>query len=227
MSAQPTDFNHRRWRYHNFQFFTLHFQLKKPSSQMQGRHKDVVPPWFAFIGGDCHGRRRPRNDTINASKRNNGRSRGSLPIDIPTPRPCSAAFFVPPRTYRGSLNASVSVLSYSQFFTYNPCIIAIKRHFCQHPRNILFVGASIALPAAAFLRFRIGLRQIRQFQLHGRPMAAPTYSIAGFCRILFCQPQSHNHCADAAHQLGDDHRRKHFRRKSCGESHMIAKHERR
>ena len=131
MSAQPTDFNHRRWRYHNFQFFTLHFQLKKPSSQMQGRHKDVVPPWFAFIGGDCHGRRRPRNDTINASKRNNGRSRGSLPIDISTPRPCSAAFFVPPRTYRGSLNASVSVLSCSQFLTYNFCIIATFTGFCQ------------------------------------------------------------------------------------------------
>ena len=82
----------------------------------------VVPPLFAAYA---------------ASKRVNGRTRGSLPIDIPTPRPCSAAFLVPPHTLRGSLNASVSVLSCSQFLTDNLCIIAAFTGFCQLQSSFL------------------------------------------------------------------------------------------
>ena len=69
------------------------------------RHGYAVPPPFT------QGRQ-------SASPRNNGRTRACLPIDIPTPRPCSPAFSIPLSTNRGSLNRYLRVLFCSLSFTY-------------------------------------------------------------------------------------------------------------
>ena len=206
----PTDINHRRRRYHNFQFFTLHFQLKnRPCNS-----KDDITTWYHLF-----------SQRYAASKRFNGRTRGSLPIDIPTPRPCSAAFLVPPHTLRGSLNASVSVLSCSQFFTYNPCIIAINGQFCQHPIPIciIFVLSRHCETSSQTGRGNPYLQAHRE--RNGLPRRYAPRNDGGVSHMfLFCNPQGNDYRADAPCQLGDDHGGKQFRGKARGETHMVTEY---
>ena len=127
---------------------------------MQGRAKNVVvPPWFAentkclsswakgvspaskdlrshwarrfFDSATLRSEWRDFwNLEISASKRNNGRTRASLPIDLPTPRPCSAVSSVPLLTNRGSLTSAYCLLFCSQSF-HIPVIIPRFSHVCQ------------------------------------------------------------------------------------------------
>ena len=76
----------------------------------------------------------PRQSHGCALKRDNGRTRGCLPVDTPAPRPCSAPSVVPAHTLPGSLTASEAYSSLHRFFQIYVAIIQANRWVCQ-PSN--------------------------------------------------------------------------------------------
>ena len=81
----------------------------------------------------CKASLRMTKGRISASKRNNGRTRMSLPIDPPTPGPCSPAFSIPLSTNRGSLQGYLRVLFRSKSL-HILGIIPRNSSFCQDKR---------------------------------------------------------------------------------------------
>ena len=102
------------------------------------------------IASQCaHWRGNPLLQDTAPQTRNNGRTRGSLPIENPAPRPCSASLTVPTHTFLGSLTGCRSVLFSSLLLSIISAIISRKSKVCQHPIvriNYRFAAQPQALP---------------------------------------------------------------------------------
>ena len=118
---------------------------KSPLDDPRATKIDAVPPCFMHAAYQKMSLRASAHTGVAISRNVHtpqpsvtGRTRDSLPIENPAPRPCSAVFAVPTHTCLGSLTGYPDVL-FSSSLLHIPAIIAPKAEVCQ-PTNCSLSG---------------------------------------------------------------------------------------